>query len=135
MFEIGKTFRFAAAHRLPNLPSDHQCFRLHGHNYEVDIVLRSETLTPTEQWVVDYGEMSATIGAWIRGNLDHRNLNDWIMNPTAEVLARHLWEVIKSHGNPMAAPTSVVAAWHPLAKNLHRVVVRETGGTWAAYSE
>ena len=30
--EICKTFDFEAAHRLPNVPTDHKCARLHGHS-------------------------------------------------------------------------------------------------------
>ena len=35
--EIWKDFTFEAAHRLPNLPPDHKCARLHGHSYQVRI--------------------------------------------------------------------------------------------------
>ena len=31
--EIFYEFKFEAAHRLPNVPSDHKCSRLHGHSY------------------------------------------------------------------------------------------------------
>ena len=31
--EIFKEFTFEAAHRLPYVPDDHKCSRLHGHSY------------------------------------------------------------------------------------------------------
>lgn len=37
---IAKRFTFDAAHFLPNVPPDHKCSRMHGHTYEVEIVLR-----------------------------------------------------------------------------------------------
>ena len=35
--EIFKEFQFEAAHRLPNVPADHKCARLHGHSFRVAI--------------------------------------------------------------------------------------------------
>lgn len=35
MFRITKEYHFSASHRLAHLPDDHQCARLHGHNYVV----------------------------------------------------------------------------------------------------
>ena len=39
MYTIAKQFTFSASHQLDHLPEDHQCARLHGHNYVVEIVL------------------------------------------------------------------------------------------------
>ena len=44
MHAITKAFSFAAAHSLPQLPDGHKCRRVHGHNYEVLVELRSEEL-------------------------------------------------------------------------------------------
>ncbi|WP_454232009.1 6-pyruvoyl trahydropterin synthase family protein [Mycolicibacterium fortuitum] len=35
--EIFCEFKFEAAHRLPNVPSDHKCSRLHGHSYQLQV--------------------------------------------------------------------------------------------------
>lgn len=39
MFRITKEFHFSASHQLCRLPVDHQCARLHGHNYIVVVEL------------------------------------------------------------------------------------------------
>ena len=39
MYTIAKTFAFSASHIIGGLPAEHPCARLHGHNYEVMIVL------------------------------------------------------------------------------------------------
>ena len=44
MYTITKEFHFSASHQLHGLPEDHQCARLHGHNYVVVIELRAEAL-------------------------------------------------------------------------------------------
>ena len=33
--EIYKTFVIESAHRLPNLPENHKCSRLHGHSFVI----------------------------------------------------------------------------------------------------
>ena len=35
--EIFYEFKFEAAHRLPHVPTDHKCSRLHGHSYLVQV--------------------------------------------------------------------------------------------------
>lgn len=44
-FRIGKRFTFEAAHQLANLPEGHKCGRLHGHSYNVEVVLTATELT------------------------------------------------------------------------------------------
>src|SRR5712691_5223799 len=46
MYTITKRFAFSASHIIGGLPADHRCARLHGHNYEVEVVLQSATLDP-----------------------------------------------------------------------------------------
>ena len=40
--ELRKTFQFEAAHLLPNLPLTHKCRRLHGHSFQVEIVVAGD---------------------------------------------------------------------------------------------
>ncbi|MEZ4286733.1 MAG: 6-carboxytetrahydropterin synthase QueD [Polyangiales bacterium] len=93
-FEISRNFRFEAAHKLPNVPSDHKCARLHGHSFSVTIVVRGD-LDPRLQWVADFADLKA---AWqpLHEILDHRYLNEIVglENPTSEVLARFIAERI-----------------------------------------
>ncbi len=82
---ISKDFEFSASHRLSGLPEEHQCARLHGHNYVVRITVRGTVVEPG--FVIDYGDL-APVKTWIDATLDHRDLNAVIdTNPTAERLA------------------------------------------------
>lgn len=93
-YYISKEFHFSASHILHGLPEGHQCGRLHGHNYKVIIVLGSDQLNPVG-FVQDYGELEP-IKKWIDNNFDHKHLNDVLpFNPTAENMAKHLFEVFK----------------------------------------
>jgi 6-pyruvoyltetrahydropterin/6-carboxytetrahydropterin synthase len=90
--EIFKEFTFEAAHRLPNLPPDHKCARLHGHSFRVAVHVAGPVTEP-EGWVLDFAEISAAFRP-LYDQLDHRYLNDiaGLENPTSEVLARWVWQ-------------------------------------------
>lgn len=84
---IEKEFHFSASHQLFGLPEDHQCARLHGHNYILKIALGSTELDQVG-FVLDYGEL------WFVKNaidkLDHRHLNDLFdFNPTSELICAY----------------------------------------------
>jgi 6-pyruvoyltetrahydropterin/6-carboxytetrahydropterin synthase len=94
MFELSKTYRFEASHRLPF--HDGKCARLHGHSWEVAVTFRGDELVhsgPKAGMLLDYGDVSEVIKPIIEA-LDHQHLNDVIPNPTSELLAGHLWEMI-----------------------------------------
>lgn len=116
---ISKDFTFSASHRLDGLPDDHQCARLHGHNYVVRLTIEGDVRQPG--FVVDYGALKP-FGTWIDETLDHRHLNDvFDFNPTAESMAGHLAD---------RAATLLADLGHD---NVTRVAVSvsETPKTWA----
>ena len=89
---IEKTFRFEAAHWLPNVPETHKCRRMHGHSFRVTIVVE-DAVDPEAGWVLDYGGISAAF-APLEAQLDHYLLNDieGLENPTSEMLAIWIWD-------------------------------------------
>jgi 6-pyruvoyltetrahydropterin/6-carboxytetrahydropterin synthase len=90
--EIFKEFTFEAAHRLPNVPADHKCARLHGHSYRVEIHVTGE-VGEHSGWIMDFQDVKDAF-APLHAQLDHRYLNEveGLDNPTSEVLARWIWE-------------------------------------------
>ncbi len=102
MYTITKRFDFSASHQLTGLPPEHQCARLHGHNYIVEVVLQSDTLNEAG-FVVDYGDLHP-LKTYIDQTLDHRHLNDVLSFQTsAENIARHLFEWCKERWAQTAA--------------------------------
>lgn len=93
--ELRKTFQFEAAHRLPNVPPEHKCARLHGHSFRVEVAVAGEC-DPVMGWVMDYADVSAAFKP-ILDRLDHYYLNDipGLENATSEHLARWIWEKLK----------------------------------------
>src|SRR5512143_2381835 len=55
--ELRKTFQFEAAHLLPRLPETHKCRRLHGHSFQVQVVVSGEC-DPRLGWLMDYAEIT-----------------------------------------------------------------------------
>src|SRR5262245_21781950 len=88
--ELTKEYSFEAAHRLPNVPKDHKCYRMHGHSFRVEIVVAGD-IDPKTGWLVDFGDITAVVEPLLKSELDHRSLNDvpGLQNPTSEMLC--LW--------------------------------------------
>ncbi|WP_347917941.1 6-carboxytetrahydropterin synthase QueD [Paracoccus marcusii] len=115
MFRISKEFHFSASHRLDHLAPDHQCARLHGHNYIVVVELAAPDLN-ADGFVRDYHEL-APLKEYVDGTFDHRHLNDVLDVPsTAENLARHFFDWCRARWPETSA-----------------VKVSETPKTWAEY--
>jgi 6-pyruvoyltetrahydropterin/6-carboxytetrahydropterin synthase len=107
--EIFKDFTFESAHRLPNVPADHKCGRLHGHSFLVTIYISGEIDQHTG-WIIDFGDIKKVFKP-IYEQLDHIYLNDipGLENPTSEVLAKWIWNELK-----------------PLLPQLSKIQIRET---------
>ena len=116
MYRITKEFHFSASHQLTHLPADHQCARLHGHNYIVVVELASGELDD-DGFVRDYHELKP-LKEYIDNEFDHRHLNDVLgyEKVTSEFLAKHFYDWCKAR----LPETSAVR-------------VSETPKTWAEY--
>lgn len=85
-------FYFAAAHRLPRYEGP--CFRMHGHNYKFFVTVEGE-VDPASGMIADFGVIKQVVGERILARVDHRTLNDTLDNPTAENIARWIWEELE----------------------------------------
>lgn len=92
---VFKEFVFDAAHFLPNVPDTHKCKRMHGHTYRIRLYVEGP-LDPVLGWVMDFADLKA-VWKKIEPQLDHRLLNEieGLENPTAENIARWVWEQLK----------------------------------------
>ena len=110
LVELTKSFTFEAAHRLPMVPPDHKCARMHGHSFRVDVTVAGP-LDERMGWLMDYADIAALVEPILKAELDHRALNDvpGLENPTSENLAHWLWQKLK-----------------PGLPSLTRIIVHET---------
>ncbi|HEY7357667.1 MAG TPA: 6-carboxytetrahydropterin synthase QueD [Ktedonobacterales bacterium] len=107
--DIFKEFTFEAAHRLPHVPADHKCARLHGHSFRVELHVRG-AVDPATGWVMDFADIKRAFQP-LYDQLDHYYLNEieGLANPTSEHLARWIWRRLR-----------------PRLPGLCRVVIHET---------
>jgi len=93
--ELRRTFQFEAAHRLPHVPPGHKCARLHGHSFQVEVVVEGP-VDPHLGWVMDYADIKAAF-APLYQRLDHHFLNEipGLENPTSERIAEWIWSQLK----------------------------------------
>ena len=91
--ELTKSYTFEAAHRLPMVPADHKCARVHGHSFRIDVAVAGE-VDARAGWLVDFGDITAVVEPMLRSELDHRTLNEvpGLENPTSENLGLWLWK-------------------------------------------
>lgn len=108
--ELTRTYRFEAAHRLPMVPPDHKCHRMHGHSFVIEVTVAGP-VDPHTGWLVDFGEITKVVEPILKAELDHRTLNDvpGLENPTSEHLCGWLWR-----------------RFAPLLPGLSAITVRET---------
>ncbi len=117
-FEVAKQIAFCYGHRL--LDYRGKCQHPHGHNGLAEIAVRSAQLD-LRGMVVDFGDIKGHVKTWIDANLDHQMLlrsDDPLVgilremgepvfemeqNPTAENIARAIFEAARSAGLPVAA--------------------------------
>jgi 6-pyruvoyltetrahydropterin/6-carboxytetrahydropterin synthase len=92
MFRVSKTFRFEAAHRLPE--HDGKCVRMHGHSYRVQVVIAGNHLHrtgPQTGMLEDFDAINVLVkpivDAWDHRVLNELDLGGAAVNPTAEALA------------------------------------------------
>lgn len=118
MYKVTKAISFCYGHRL--LEYQGKCRHLHGHNGKLEIEL-SATQLDRRGMVKDFDEIKEAIHRWIDRNVDHkmvlrkddpalpllRKLGEplFVMkdNPTAEALAKRIYEVAKDLGFPVTA--------------------------------
>ncbi|PCJ28632.1 MAG: 6-carboxytetrahydropterin synthase QueD [SAR86 cluster bacterium] len=93
--KIFKEFNFEAAHRLPNVPAEHKCARLHGHSFVVRISVQGDVGSNTG-WIMDFSDIGRAFNP-ILEQLDHYYLNEiqGLENPTSENLAQWIWKKLK----------------------------------------
>jgi 6-pyruvoyltetrahydropterin/6-carboxytetrahydropterin synthase len=116
MFRITREVSFCYGHRL--FPYEGKCARLHGHNGRLRVSLASGRLDEAGM-VLDFAEVKAALARWLDDTLDHRlilhrddpavaalrAIGEQVyavdFNPTAENLARHVCEHLRSLGLPV----------------------------------
>ena len=132
MYSVTKRIEFCYGHRL--LDYDGICRHPHGHNGVAEIEVTADALD-ARNMVVDFSDIKRAVKTWVDRELDHKMIlrhDDPLVgslralgeplyvidsNPTAERLARLIYDVSREHGLPVS-----------------RVTLWETPTSWATYA-
>jgi 6-pyruvoyltetrahydropterin/6-carboxytetrahydropterin synthase len=120
MYRVTKSVAFCYGHRLLNYAG--KCRHLHGHNARAVITLERETLDGRGM-VEDFSELKHVLLTWLDEEIDHTLLlcrTDPLLpllqqagervrviedNPTAEVIARMIFDYVAGRGFPVVEVT------------------------------
>ena len=83
--KIGLISEFDAAHHLPGYKG--KCVQVHGHTYKVETVIDGPV--GPDGFVMDFYKLKKIVNTVLE-ELDHRDLNEILRNPTAEKIAEHI---------------------------------------------
>lgn len=132
MYSATKQITFCYGHRL--LDYQGPCQHPHGHNAVAEIEVRTDALDHRSM-VVDFNDIRSAVKEWIDRELDHRMIlryDDPLTktlqamgepvyvldsNPTAERIARLVFDIAREKGLPVA-----------------KVTLWETPSSWATYA-
>jgi len=94
--KIFKKYTFDSAHFLPNVSETHKCKRMHGHTYHLTVFIEGK-IDEKYGWIIDFNDLKSVVNPVIE-QLDHHVLNEieGLENPTCEILAKWLYDKIKS---------------------------------------
>ncbi len=111
MFVLKIVTDFASAHFLRNYHGD--CARLHGHNWQVEVLIESEVLNVAGM-TIDFRDVKKQTKAIIK-RFDHRYLNDIPpfdeVNPTAENIAQYFFKEVGKLINNQDVRVCEVVIW------------------------
>lgn len=110
MITVERYHDISMGHRV--VGHEHKCRHLHGHNYRIHFVCTADELDPLGR-IIDFGVIKSTLCQWLEEHWDHRMMlwsedppraaleavvsTDLVIvpfNPTAELMARYLVEVV-----------------------------------------
>jgi len=111
MYEVTIETGFSGAHVLRGYQG--KCGRLHGHNWKVVVTVAADRLDEVGMGV-DFARLKEETRA-ILAQVDHTCLNEVFpfteLNPTAENIAKWVWEMLSKRVEGTSVEVARVAVW------------------------
>jgi 6-pyruvoyltetrahydropterin/6-carboxytetrahydropterin synthase len=102
---------FSSAHRL--LDYHGNCENLHGHNWKVVVKIKASELDKSGM-LIDFSIAEKILYSTLR-HFDHKYLNEVPpfdnLNPTAENIAKHIFDILSDEFNQNTILVAEVAVW------------------------
>jgi len=103
--KLGVVEHIDCAHFLPGHP---KCGSLHGHTYEVELVIEGENKTGM---IMDFANLKKTLHE-VLGPFDHKSLNDFLDYPSVE----NICEMLRSELSKRLAFPFTIRVWEGRGK-------------------
>lgn len=111
MYEVTIETGFSGAHMLRGYAG--KCGNLHGHNWKVEVTVASDRLDEVGM-ALDFATLKEETRA-VLAQVDHTCLNEVFpfteLNPTAENIARWVWEMLSKRVENDVVTISRVTVW------------------------
>ncbi len=122
MYQVSMSTTFSAAHRLQHYKG--KCEDLHGHNFKVEVRVKSPRLGETGM-VIDFKVLKEKTEKLL-SSLDHKYLNEvpyfTEINPSSENIAQYIFWKLKEELKETQVRLREVRVW-------------ESENAWASFSE
>ena len=109
---VTKCFGFEASHHLPEYKG--ACSRLHGHSYKMHVTV-SGSVDEATGMVIDFNVLKDVVKEKVVDKYDHRYLNDFFTNPTAENMVQHIFRELNMKFSKMGLTLESVKLWQTVS--------------------
>lgn len=96
LVSVTKRFTFEASHNLVDYEG--ACSQLHGHSYKLYVtvsgVVNTDSSEVSDCMVLDFKALKSLVENKVVKKLDHSYLNKYFYQPTAEIMAVRIFEII-----------------------------------------
>jgi 6-pyruvoyltetrahydropterin/6-carboxytetrahydropterin synthase len=134
---------FETAHRLPHLGQSSKCFNLHGHSWNCEVMITSDSVGE-DGLVVEFGALKKLLREWIDHYWDHGAMLG-ASDPLLSILRAEgckayqfdEWPTVEAVAEELAGVAGRILATVPRAPDARvlRVVVQETAVNAAMWGE
>lgn len=102
--KVTRVFTFSAAHHLTDYHG--ACENPHGHTYKLAVTVSG----PVQKngLVLDFVALKEVVTRKVISKADHRDLNDFFKNPSAEHIVMWIWQQLKSIGKETGTKVKLV---------------------------
>ncbi len=111
---LRREFTFDAAHNLVHYHG--KCEALHGHTYRLAVTLKG--VPDSEGMVLDFVELKKIVRERVLSRLDHAYINDIVSQPTAEYIARWVWNELEQELERPNCALWEIALWETASSSV-----------------
>ena len=102
--KVTREFTFSAAHHLTDYNGE--CERPHGHTYRLAVTVSGPV--DKDGLTVDFAAFKRFVEKKVLSRVDHRDLNDFFENPSAENIAQWIWKSLQHAGKDLKRSIKLV---------------------------